>query len=106
MFTNRSWRVTHALDPVPLLPPRVWFWEHVQPEIYFKGKVIEGYHLCVTVEESQESCAEHHSLLPTVPLDHMNYMDVDLDNGVEHGCRFGFQYQPELLGLNISRNTR
>lgn len=91
LFEGRSWRVTHARDPVPQLPPRTLGWAHVGPEVYFKGNVSEGWELC-TDPGDRTKCAEQHWFVPDDLIhfsDHMNYMDVDLDNGVDHGCAFG-----------------
>lgn len=92
MFVGRSWRVTHAKDPVPELPPRALGWVHVEPEVYYRAQVADGSETCDVSNETSRCIEQHRNLPKDIFLhhgDHLMYMDVDLDNGVEHGCAFG-----------------
>lgn len=39
-------RVTHGKDPVPHLPPKDWGFVHLQTEVFYAGKVKDGYKIC------------------------------------------------------------
>lgn len=81
-FTGKAWRVTHAKDPVPQVPPTdlldlPWHFQHVEPEIYYPGSVSDGYETCTT---AQHTCAEYWWNVPIDLLhiaDHLDYMGVD-----------------------------
>jgi len=81
-FVGRSFRVTHGKDPVPNLPPDAllvdWGFEHVVPEIYYKGLVAEGFETCDEAHQN-ERCVEQYWNVPwhlTFDLpDHLTYME-------------------------------
>merc|ERR1712224_1124685 len=83
-FGGRAWRVTHGKDPVPNLPPDVlivdWGFEHVEPEMYFKANVDDGYEVCTEAHQN-EKCVEQYWNVPlhlTLNLpDHLKYLGVD-----------------------------
>merc|ERR1712048_203763 len=93
LFKGKAWRVTHAEDPVPQLPPDElivdWRFEHTEPEIYYKGKVSDGHQECTKAHDDTE-CAEQYWNVPIDLLhipDHLDYMGVDTsffgcDNGL------------------------
>eukprot|EP00927_Polykrikos_kofoidii_P074035 TRINITY_DN70021_c0_g1_i2.p1 TRINITY_DN70021_c0_g1~~TRINITY_DN70021_c0_g1_i2.p1 ORF type:complete len:301 (+),score=14.24 TRINITY_DN70021_c0_g1_i2:51-953(+) len=82
LFNGRSWRVTHAKDPVPQLPPDIlitnWHFEHTVPEIYYKGSVADGHEKCLHPEEFR-NCIQQYWNFPLEGLsveDHLDYMGV------------------------------
>jgi hypothetical protein len=83
-FNGRAWRITHARDPVPQVPPRDlivnWHFEHGFPEVFYRKSVAKGHVTCSNVADSFENCAEQYrdlalDLLNTA--DHLDYMGVD-----------------------------
>lgn len=91
-FSERAWRVTHAKDPVPNVPPDnlLWNWhmEHVEPEVWYPGDVSDGYQIC-TIPHDDDHCAEQNW---NVPLDlfhvddHLDYMGVHTgSDGCDNG---------------------
>jgi hypothetical protein len=81
LLAGKAWRVTHAKDPVPQVPPDQlivdWHFEHVEPEIYYKGKVASGFQQC-TVAHDDTQCAEQYWNVPLDLLhieDHLDYME-------------------------------
>lgn len=81
LLGDRTWRVTHDRDPIPQLPPSTlivdWHFQHVEPEIYYPGKVSKGYEECF---EDKDSCIEQHwnLVLDAINIpDHLDYMGVD-----------------------------
>lgn len=95
LFQGKAFRITHAKDPVPQLPPTDfgsidWEFEHVEPEIYYAGDVQDGFEQC-TVSRDHTQCAEQYWNVPLDLLfieDHLDYMGAQTgtsgcDNGVE-----------------------
>jgi len=81
LLGDRTFRVTHDRDPVPQLPPATlivdWHFQHVEPEIYYPGKVSKGYEECFTADTN---CIEQYWYLAIDALninDHLDYMGVD-----------------------------
>jgi len=93
LFSGKAWRVTHAMDPVPQVPPdRQLFvdfhYEHTEPEIYYKGDVSEGYQKCTEAHDDTK-CAEQYWNVPIDLLhipDHLDYMGVHTGSD---GCEDG-----------------
>lgn len=90
LLAGKVWRVTHAMDPVPQVPPDAlivdWKFEHVEPEIYYQGKVSAGYEEC-TEAHDHKHCAGQHWNLPLDLLfiaDHLDYMGVNTNT---FGCK-------------------
>jgi len=79
LFRGRAWRITHGMDPAPQVPPEFWQYEHVEPEIYYKGLVSQGYKVCRRVHA--RVCIEQYKGMPLSDLlhagDHLNYMGVN-----------------------------
>lgn len=82
--------MTHHKDPVPQLPPDAlivdWHFEHVEPEVYYDGKVSKGYEVC-TEAHDHDHCAGKHWNLPLDLLniaDHLDYMGVNTNT---FGCK-------------------
>jgi len=83
-FQGKAFRITHAKDPVPHLPAESliidWHFQHVEPEIWYKNKVSDGYNTCIS--DNHEGCA---GLYWNVPIDlmhvgdHLDYMGVIID---------------------------
>jgi len=72
--TATSFRVTHGLDPVPHLPPRLASFVHPPTEVYWDGlntvmKICDG-------SGEDASCADQW-LLPIGITDHLTYMGLD-----------------------------
>jgi len=83
LFADRAWRVTHSHDPVPQVPPDSlivdWHFEHVEPEIYYKGSVSEGYKQWTKAHDDTK-CVEQYWNVPLDLLhiaDHLTYMGTD-----------------------------
>jgi hypothetical protein len=90
-FKDRHYRVTHAFDPVVHLPPPIMF-QHVEPEIYFKGAISGGFEECTDPWDYSRCSSVHWNVVVDVwshSADHLHYMDVNLDNGVANGCKYG-----------------
>jgi len=88
LFRGRAWRVTHAMDPAPQVPPDKlivdWHFEHVEPEIYYKGNVSEGHQECRHPHTTV--CSEQYYDIPLDLFhvaDHLDYMD---QNTSSEGC--------------------
>merc|ERR1719379_3246086 len=65
LLGGKVWRVTHAKDPVPQVPPDQlivdWHFEHVEPEVYYPGKLAESYSECTDAHGSGPgACAEQY----------------------------------------------
>lgn len=81
-FSSTSFRVTHARDPVPQAPfslPGLKY-EHVEPEIFYKGDVSQGEVECTSVDDTSK-CAEQYKDLPLDLLhvnDHLDYMGLSI----------------------------
>jgi len=94
LLQGKVWRITHAEDPVPQVPPDQlivdWRFEHVEPEIYYPGDVSGGYQKCVSAHDDTQ-CVEQYWNVPIDLLhiaDHLDYMGSrtslsGCDNGVE-----------------------
>jgi hypothetical protein len=57
-------RITHAMDPVPLLPPRAFGYVHVQTEVYYNKS--GSYRICEAVED--RSCIRQYWDVPRLVL--------------------------------------
>eukprot|EP00928_Gymnodinium_smaydae_P001678 TRINITY_DN10605_c0_g11_i1.p1 TRINITY_DN10605_c0_g11~~TRINITY_DN10605_c0_g11_i1.p1 ORF type:complete len:307 (+),score=24.51 TRINITY_DN10605_c0_g11_i1:47-967(+) len=90
MFKDHGgvWRVTHAMDPVPHLPPAElitnWHFAHVEPEAFYSGVVRDGHKECYR-EEDPKCSAQFPSLAFDAlhAFDHFTYMDVRMGKA---GC--------------------
>jgi hypothetical protein len=94
LFNGKAWRVTHAKDPVPQVPPDQlivdWEFQHTEPEVYYKGEVSDGHQEC-TKAHDDTACAEQYWNVPIDLLhiaDHLDYMGIDTSifgcsNGIE-----------------------
>lgn len=69
-------RVTHGHDPVPHLPFQDWGFLHVNTEIYYKGKVSQGFSTCNDAAGEDKKCSDQNRLDTNV-LDHVTYYDID-----------------------------
>lgn len=82
LFSDRFFRVTHHRDPVPQVPPSElvvdWHFQHVNPEIFYDGKVAAGHRRCDMTEDPR--CADQYTNLVVDLLhipDHLDYMGQD-----------------------------
>jgi predicted lipase len=82
LLGDRVFRVTHSKDPVPQVPPDSlivdWHFEHVEPEVWYQGKVADGFQQC-TVAHDKTQCAEQFWNIPLDLLhieDHLDYMEA------------------------------
>jgi len=77
-FQGKAWRMTHSRDPIPHLPPADfivdWHFEHVYPEVFYRGSRSKGYAICMDSADSKSNCAGQIKVWD--PLDHSDYMDV------------------------------
>merc|ERR1712232_632899 len=56
-FKGKFFRVTHGLDPFIDMPPSSGY-THVEPEVYYRGDVSEGYVIC-EVDGDKKCSAQH-----------------------------------------------
>lgn len=84
-FGSSSWRVTHARDPIPMIPFYIvdFHWTHTEPEAYYVGDNKDGHVMC-TDPSNHTGCIEQHTFDATHILDHEHYMDVSIGT---FGCR-------------------
>jgi hypothetical protein len=82
-FSGRAWRVTHARDPVPQVPPADlivdWHFEHGFPEVFYPKSVDDGHIICSDFADGHINCAEQYRDLALDLLntdDHLDYMGV------------------------------
>jgi hypothetical protein len=70
-------RVTKGRDPVPHLPLKEWGFLHVPHEIYYPGKVAQGYTTCTDSSTKEDpNCADKNKV-DTNTTDHITYYDID-----------------------------
>eukprot|EP00927_Polykrikos_kofoidii_P066790 TRINITY_DN62352_c0_g1_i1.p1 TRINITY_DN62352_c0_g1~~TRINITY_DN62352_c0_g1_i1.p1 ORF type:complete len:310 (-),score=34.57 TRINITY_DN62352_c0_g1_i1:110-997(-) len=99
MFKGKHYRVTHAYDPVVHMPPPVGF-EHVEPEVFYPGANSAGFQECTVAGNYSECSAQNWDFPWDVlvhAMDHLHYMDVNLDNGVANGCKYGIRSNSTVL---------
>jgi len=89
-FKGRFYRVTHGIDPFIDMPAYSFF-QHVEPEVFYKGDVDQGYIICDSPSApDNKTCAAQYfpdfqgvAFASSVAWHH-NYMGVDTS---EAGCR-------------------
>jgi predicted lipase len=79
-FGNVAWRVTHARDPIPHLPPRsiIGQWEHVEPEAHYSGNAVDGYAWQFCTNDDVTQCSGQYTNLMRNMMhaaDHFRYMN-------------------------------
>jgi hypothetical protein len=75
LFHNSTtYRVTHGLDPVPHVPPRLWDFYHPPTEVYYDG-LNTGYKVCDGSGEDP-TCADQW-LIALGVTDHVTYLGLD-----------------------------
>lgn len=82
-FSDVFHRVTHHMDPVVHVPPSDlvtnWHFQHVEPELFFDGKVGQGSIVCAADGDAQCSGQYSDVLHDLFHLgDHMDYMDIQI----------------------------
>lgn len=93
-FEGRAYRITHAQDPVPHLPPQLLGFAHTEPEIFYRHNLSVGWRQCNRSDAAnQTNCSFQHDVsrafLGTRPLanqtlgllhvaDHLRYMDLNI----------------------------
>ena len=70
---SKWWRVTHARDPVPRLPPRLFGYYHISNEIWYPDNTLK-YVVCP--EPESPSCLDGMRFYPFATEDHVVYLDV------------------------------
>ncbi|CAG9579424.1 putative lipase [Leishmania major strain Friedlin] len=71
---KRSFRLTHAKDPVPHVPPRLFTYVHTPQEVWYPTDD-EKYHLCQGTGTSEDPlCSD--SVLGTKVSDHLIYLGI------------------------------
>jgi hypothetical protein len=76
-FGKHSYRVTHAMDPVPHLP--ILNYQHVSQEIFYKGDLPDGYVECETNVEDIQCSAQFATWVTILHVDdHLNYLGIRL----------------------------
>lgn len=81
MFKNQSFRVTHAQDPIPTSILDIQtdgiftYFEHTEPEMYYKGLNSEGYVRC-DLPHTHECIEQYYIPEWYHILDHLDYMEV------------------------------
>jgi len=73
------WRITKDRDPVPHVPWRALNFYHVSSEVFERSG---SYRSCTGGEDP--NCSN--SIKLTNPLDHGEYMDVQVLEGIKYGC--------------------
>eukprot|EP01088_Endostelium_zonatum_P017395 TRINITY_DN5115_c0_g1_i1.p1 TRINITY_DN5115_c0_g1~~TRINITY_DN5115_c0_g1_i1.p1 ORF type:complete len:297 (+),score=22.92 TRINITY_DN5115_c0_g1_i1:148-1038(+) len=79
------WRMTWYRDPVPHLPPESFFsytYHHLPREVWYNG---HNYVMCNGSGEDPH-CSD--SIMLYNVLDHALYMNIDILDGVIHGCLY------------------
>eukprot|EP00451_Oxyrrhis_marina_P006606 CAMPEP_0204303540 /NCGR_PEP_ID=MMETSP0468-20130131/83960_1 /ASSEMBLY_ACC=CAM_ASM_000383 /TAXON_ID=2969 /ORGANISM="Oxyrrhis marina" /LENGTH=449 /DNA_ID=CAMNT_0051282853 /DNA_START=45 /DNA_END=1394 /DNA_ORIENTATION=+ len=82
LFSSNFYRVTHHRDPVVQVPPDAlivnWHFTHVEPEVFYKGKVSAGFHQCSDASDKKCSHMYWDIAIDLLNLaDHLDYMGVD-----------------------------
>lgn len=72
-----AWRVIHAADPVPHLPPLVLGYVHAPREVWYEGS---SYTVCSANDGEDAMCSD--SKIELVPSDHNTYMGIEIDHCV------------------------
>lgn len=85
LFGSKSWRVTHAQDPIPMIPEYIadFHWTHTEPEAYYVGDNKDGHVMCID-PNNHSGCIERYTFNPIHILDHEHYMGVSIGT---FGCR-------------------
>jgi predicted lipase len=98
-FSAKSWRITHKLDPIPMLPFHVidLNWTHTEPEFHYKGDVLDGYEMC-TDPDDHTHCIEQYTPSAIHILDHVHYMDVRIGTS---GCKWFSESLPMNSQISI-----
>jgi len=93
-FKGRTYRITHAQDPVPHLPPQLLGFEHTDPEIFYKTNLSSGWRQC-NLSDGVEGTLRGGKVANSTPLDcsfqydhspstllhvddHLDYMDLNI----------------------------
>jgi pimeloyl-ACP methyl ester carboxylesterase len=74
-----AFRVTHAEDPVPHLPPVFFDYRHPPTEVYFPQQSNwSDWRICSAEDGEDPSCCD--SVFPDLPSDHNIYMGIGIDS--------------------------
>jgi len=83
LFHDVFFRVTHHQDPVVQVPPNKlvfeWHFQHVEPEVFYDGKIDVGFSSCE--QDGDEHCsAKYWNIAADMGYigDHMEYMDLQI----------------------------
>lgn len=79
-FRQRTYRITHAQDPVPHLPPQLLGFEHTDPEIFYKSNLSAGWRQCNTSDAANTTnCSYQYDSSTLLHVaDHLDYMDLNI----------------------------
>jgi len=77
-----TYRMTNKADIVPHVPPKLFNYHHISEEIWYHGG---QYHFC-DMSGEDPNCADSQKL-PNV-WDHATYMNIDILDGIIHGCLY------------------
>lgn len=102
MFKGRFFRVTHGADPVVDLPPRsgadpVADYVHVEPEVFYKGSVAQGYVICEKPDDRRCS-AQHFKNTSSVILQ----LATDVMDGNFSDFMGEVAYHKSYMGIGMS----
>jgi hypothetical protein len=78
-------RVTHGRDPVPHLPMKDWGFLHLNNEVFYKGTLKAGPHMCKDATDEDKNCSNQY-LVDVNILDHISYYDIDF-TGIMLACQ-------------------
>merc|ERR1712232_851331 len=91
LFGNRSFRVTHGKDPVPIIPPRGFGFQHAITQIHYNNLLANGFTKCADPQEPD--CTDNYKVRIWNVPDHLYYMDIAIGTmscGQEDGSLFLF----------------
>jgi hypothetical protein len=79
LFSSNFYRVTHHRDPVVQVPPDAlivnWHFKHTEPEVFYKGKVADGFTQCSVAKDKKCSGQFWDVAIDLLNLaDHLDYM--------------------------------
>uniref|UniRef100_A0A915EQ67 Fungal lipase-like domain-containing protein n=1 Tax=Ditylenchus dipsaci TaxID=166011 RepID=A0A915EQ67_9BILA len=84
---NTTFRITHARDPVPHMPPHSYNYTHNRAEAFYFNNMSPNktYTLCADEQESK-NCSAKIKYVFSVP-DHLYYFTINVSNFGKTGCK-------------------
>ncbi len=80
--TSSKIRVTHNRDAVPHLAQGILGFVHVTHEIFYKGRMSEGYVSCNDLPTREDLGCSDKNLNNRTLTDHVNYYDIDFSASI------------------------